>query len=406
MNGDPNSCFVADPADRRRAQMHRAALRFAPVLPLGTLAGCVAVALCLWPVTPPALLATWSNFALLLVTAVWAAGQSLRSRSGRLPAIGAAACRRWLVSSSLAVGVFWGATSLLLFPADSPLHQGLLVLIVANVAALGLPLFALDRITFFTLAAPALLPMALTLLTSPAAAPPATMGSLLLLVFAAYFVVAEIIRKFLEEDDAAHRILYHRATHDSLVDLPNHAEFQRRVHRLESAPAAPYAVVFIDLDHFKDVNDTAGHGAGDCLLRQVGTILRDEKRKTDVAARVGGDEFAILMELCSDHEALRVATAIRRRVSELGIGGGRRVTASIGIACSADAGSARSVLEAADQACYAAKRAGRNRIERSTRRRSRAGVPEAATGGNLSSADSCSLQFKENSDGAACSGVG
>jgi diguanylate cyclase (GGDEF)-like protein len=199
------------------------------------------------------------------------------------------------------------------------------------------------------------------------------MGSLLLLQLIAFAFVAQVAKRMLDADCASQCALYQQATHDSLVGLVNHAEFRRCVSVLDSAPAGPYALVFIDLDHFKEVNDTAGHGAGDRLLAHVGTILREEKRKSDVAARVGGDEFAILMEYCNDREALRVARAVLRRINEFKLeheGWLLHATASIGIACSggdtlsaASAFSARDVLEAADQACYTAKRSGRNRIE-------------------------------------------
>jgi diguanylate cyclase (GGDEF)-like protein len=372
MSGDLNDFPVADPDQWQRARISHGIAKFAPVMPIGTLAGCVAIVVCLWPVTTRALLTSWFNIGLVLVTALWLAGHALHRRRDGALAENARLCRRWLLWSSLAAGAFWGVTSIVLLPAESPVHQSLLAFILVAVTALWLPLFALERATLATLAAPALLPMALILLFPPTAAPLAPMGSLLLLLFAAFLVAARIIKRMLDADYATHRALYHRATHDSLVGLSNHAEFHRCVAVLESAPTGPYAIVFIDLDHFKRINDTAGHGAGDRLLRQVGTILREEKRKTDVAARLGGDEFAVLMELCSDREALRVGASVLRRINSLGLAHGSlcpRMTASIGIACSADgAMTCATVLEAADRACYAAKRAGRNRIELATTR--------------------------------------
>jgi diguanylate cyclase (GGDEF)-like protein len=287
----------------------------------------------------------------------------------------------------------------------------LLALSLAVVAVLWLPLFAIERVTLITLAAPVLLPMALMLLFSPSAAPLAPMGSLLLLLLAAFFVVAKIFGRLLDSDRATQRTLYHQATHDALVGLINQAAFQRCVTALESAPSGPYAVVFIDLDRFKDVNDTLGHAAGDRLLQQVGGILREEKRKADVAARVGGDEFAILMELCSDREAMRVAAAILRRIGELDLrhnGWRLFVSASIGVACrSAESGTILSVVEAADQACYSAKRAGRNRIELARPERSNAHahvVPTAAR--SAESMGSPPRLIREDSDGAAISSLG
>lgn len=340
-------------------------LKHAAVLPVGTLAGSCAVVTALWPVTSSGLLATWFNSALVLVLGHWVAAYFLGRVRGSL-LNDTRIRRRWLIASSLITGIFWGASALILMPAESPLHQLLLAFIVAAVAAFWLPIFALERATLFTLAAPALLPMAFALLLSPPVSPQATMGSLVFLLFGALAIAAHILKTILDADCATERALFHQATHDALVGLANHAEFDHRVAAFDAAPTGPHAIVFIDLDNFKAINDSAGHGTGDEVLRQVGAVLRTEKRKIDVAARVGGDEFALLMEKCSDLEALRVADAILMRISELSIVADEwdvTVTASIGVACSGETNvGTRSVLEAADRACYAAKTAGRNRV--------------------------------------------
>lgn len=340
---------------------------FAPLMPLATFAGCAAVVMTLWPVVPGAALARWFNIGLALTAALSVLAYCMRrahaSAGAHPPAV--PSCRAWLVAASLAAGVFWATTSFVVPPEASPAHLAALALTLAAVTSLWLPLFVVERVTLVTYAVPALLPMALNLLFSPAAAPIAAMGGLLFVVLAALAAAAHMVRNMLDADAATHRALYHRATHDGLVGLANRAEFDRRIELVESAEYGPYAVVFIDIDDFKRVNDTAGHAHGDRVLREVGAILRDEKRRLDVAARIGGDEFAILMALCSDREALRVARAVSRRIAALASSaGGVGVTASIGIACSVPGPpGSTGVVEAADRACYAAKRAGRNRIE-------------------------------------------
>jgi diguanylate cyclase (GGDEF)-like protein len=208
--------------------------------------------------------------------------------------------------------------------------------------------------------------MAFALLTSPTA-PQMTMGSLLLLLIAVLAGVVQATGRIFFADFAARRALYHQATHDSLVGLANRREFHRRVQTLEIMHAQPYALLYIDLDHFKEINDSAGHAAGDELLRRVGNVLRETVRKEDTAARLGGDEFAILMENCGAPEAAQVAATILERINSFALSSGqkrKRVTASIGIACSADlCASPGRLLEAADRACYVAKRSGRNRVE-------------------------------------------
>jgi diguanylate cyclase (GGDEF)-like protein len=165
------------------------------------------------------------------------------------------------------------------------------------------------------------------------------------------------------------RALHHQATHDSLVGLINHGEFLRRLNRLTSASARghqDFSVVFIDLDLFKTVNDSGGHAAGDALLRAIAEILAAHTRSRDTAARVGGDEFALLLESCPGERALEIAEHLRRDIAALKFefeGQSFPVAASIGVAYGQTGlHSSAAVLKAADAACYAAKEAGRNRV--------------------------------------------
>ncbi len=350
-----------------RMRVARGVIAFAPFVPVSTLVACMAIGFGLWSVTPVQTLKFWLVIGLLLVGVqllMWRAlaaeqNEPSAQRVGRT-------VQRWFVFGSLATGLFWGAVGMALFPENSVAHQILLASVLVVVCALWLPVFALRRVAIATVAAPALLPMVLTVLTSPSA-PSVAMGSLLLLVLGALLAIALVSKRVLDADRPMQQVLYHHATHDALVGLVNHAEFHRRLQVMESAFGSFFAVVIIDLDCFKDVNDTAGHEAGDRVLREVGCIVREEMRRTDIGARIGGDEFAVLMSQCTEQEAERVAAAILRRIAGLRLETGStvlRVTASIGIASGVGAmHGARYVLSAADQACYAAKMSGRNRIE-------------------------------------------
>ena len=136
--------------------------------------------------------------------------------------------------------------------------------------------------------------------------------------------------------------LHHQATHDSLVGLVNHGEFQRRLDHVADlckANGAPFALIFIDLDLFKRVNDAGGHAVGDEMLCRIADVLRSTVRKTDIAARVGGDEFAVILESCGKREALRVAQNVLNGIAELTVTESDQefsVGASIGIAYSRD----------------------------------------------------------------------
>lgn len=154
--------------------------------------------------------------------------------------------------------------------------------------------------------------------------------------------------------------------HDFLTGLYNRRRFEQELTR-EAGRVARYeskgAVLMIDLDNFKDVNDAFGHKAGDDLLKGVAGLLRHRVRQTDILARVGGDEFAVLLPEANADEARNVADSIVRTLGQqVAVLGERSIhtTASVGVALFNDL-SAAAVLAFADQAMYEAKQAGRNR---------------------------------------------
>ena len=152
------------------------------------------------------------------------------------------------------------------------------------------------------------------------------------------------------------------ATHDSLTRLANRREFERRLERLLETLRAgdEHALLYMDLDHFKLVNDTHGHAAGDSVLRKVAEIFRDSVRERDTLARLGGDEFALLLEHCPLDLANAHARTLAQALAEQNFscsGTNFRLGVSIGaIAITAGNHTPASVLAAADLACYAAKR--------------------------------------------------
>jgi diguanylate cyclase (GGDEF)-like protein/PAS domain S-box-containing protein len=160
------------------------------------------------------------------------------------------------------------------------------------------------------------------------------------------------------------------ASHDALTGLLNRREFgvrlARTLERIRHAPDSGAALLYMDLDQFKIVNDTCGHAAGDDLLHMLSQVYRVHVRERDTLARIGGDEFALIVDHCTVAEALVVAEKIREatrnfryvcnnRVFHLGV--------SIGlIPIDANAPSVEEALRQADHACYIAKETGRNRI--------------------------------------------
>jgi diguanylate cyclase (GGDEF)-like protein len=165
---------------------------------------------------------------------------------------------------------------------------------------------------------------------------------------------------------AEERIQY-LATHDALTDLPNRLMFNQLLkHAIRSAQRYQrrFALLFIDLDRFKIINDTLGHDAGDQLLQEISVHFQQELRAVDIVARLGGDEFVILIEEVSDVSqiaavAQKILSAARKPVSL--IGQECRVTASIGICIYPDdADDEQSLMKNADIAMYYAKQEGKN----------------------------------------------
>lgn len=155
------------------------------------------------------------------------------------------------------------------------------------------------------------------------------------------------------------------SSHDSLTGLANRAAFEVLLEdACARAEREPFCALFIDLDHFKQVNDTSGHAAGDALLRDVAQVLVQQVRKSDTVARLGGDEFAVLLDRCPLPQAQVIAETLRGAVVSYRLaweGTSHSVGASIGLVPVAGSmATATEVLRAADAACYTAKRQGRN----------------------------------------------
>ncbi|MGH8496352.1 MAG: EAL domain-containing protein [Gammaproteobacteria bacterium] len=165
------------------------------------------------------------------------------------------------------------------------------------------------------------------------------------------------------------RQMSYQATHDALTGLINRREFERRLEEsLQSAHSgdAGHVLCYLDLDRFKVVNDTSGHMAGDSMLREVAALIKDKVRDSDTVARIGGDEFGMLLIGCPLDKARQIADDVcasirdyrfvwRDKIFNVGV--------SIGLVeIGRESGSMDDVLSAADSACYVAKQQGRGRV--------------------------------------------
>jgi diguanylate cyclase (GGDEF)-like protein len=184
---------------------------------------------------------------------------------------------------------------------------------------------------------------------------------LTLLLYALMSIVAVVTA--LRKSDVEHR---GAALLDPLTGMLNRNALDRRVAEIEQQPAGtadPVALIVLDLDHFKAVNDTHGHSAGDTVLRDVASTIRRELRTSDLAYRIGGEEFAVLLPGATLEHASRRAESLRAAIAEHPLAG-NTITASLGV--SGTPAGVRFVWDTiyaqADAALYRAKAEGRNRV--------------------------------------------
>ncbi len=159
------------------------------------------------------------------------------------------------------------------------------------------------------------------------------------------------------------------ASHDPLTRVFNAGAYYRacdqQIHASQRSNQ-PFAVLFIDLDHFKSINDTYGHAVGDDVLRTVAQTLRATVRRSDIVGRIGGEEFSVFLPNTQLHGAQQLAETLRVAIESIHIevdGVRLKITASIGVAAKCfDQETMQAIQQHADQAMYEAKRGGRNRV--------------------------------------------
>ncbi|MBU9673868.1 diguanylate cyclase [Planococcus sp. CP5-4] len=163
------------------------------------------------------------------------------------------------------------------------------------------------------------------------------------------------------------KALEHDSTHDALTGLPNLRLFHEKVRELKYR-GVPMAIVMMDVDHFKNYNDTHGHPAGDGVLRSIGRLMEETARPEDVIARYGGEEFiACFTGVSTEQQAFELAESLRERIESYAFYGadkqpGGRLTVSLGAAISEIEQPLDTLIEQADRALYQSKKTGRNKV--------------------------------------------
>lgn len=164
---------------------------------------------------------------------------------------------------------------------------------------------------------------------------------------------------------AAHEDLEHRASHDAMTGLANRERFLAYLSELKRQSDSGF-LLMIDADHFKQINDLHGHDAGDRALLAVGQAIAGSIRSTDLGARIGGEEFAIVLRGSSVEGAALIAERVRANVENISLftadGSPLTVTVSIGGAAFGPQSRSKEIMREADSQLYLAKRGGRNRV--------------------------------------------
>jgi diguanylate cyclase (GGDEF)-like protein len=177
-----------------------------------------------------------------------------------------------------------------------------------------------------------------------------------------------LIQSLLEKRLAEERLRY-LSNHDPLTDLYNRGYFTEEMERIERGRRFPVSIMMADLDGLKRVNDTLGHAAGDRLIRQAAQLIRHAVRGDDVVARMGGDEFAVILPNTDSDTALKVCDRIRKGEAAFNLeSSGYIIGISIGIATAEQGGSLTETLKHADENMYREKFARKKEVEESAER--------------------------------------
>jgi diguanylate cyclase (GGDEF)-like protein len=279
--------------------------------------------------------------------------------------------RKYWVTLVLSASI-WGGGALAVMPADDLLAQALVMLFTVGMSVSAVSCYSAYRDMTLVSIGLVLLPCTAWLLFQPS---PIQVGmAVSILVFAAFVARAthkmsqalETAFRLTREMEQANSISTRAAQTDELTGLKSRRAFFEHAQRLYNdckTNRLGLCAVMLDMDHFKQINDTYGHQVGDQVLRQMGVVISSSFRATDIHGRLGGEEFAILLPDTSIEVAIRIAEELIQTIGGLMIEPVHGITASLGVA-STEAGhkDLHSLMNNADKALYRAKAFGRNQV--------------------------------------------
>jgi len=355
--------------ERARTEHLRVLLRHSIFVFLGNLVGSVTLAVGLWATARQKLLITWMLVMIVFNVARWLAGR-------RFPTgfIGEAETRRWekrFVASVAISGVLWGAAGGLFYVPDQPEHGLFLALLIVGMCAAATASLSYHRIAYPVFLLPAITPIMLHLISDEKLTANAV-GFVIPFYFTLLYLLSREIYRTAHESILGRINSQYQAMFDHLTGVANRRGFEQAMDRewyRAMRDKHVLSLVIADIDNFKLCNDTHGHEAGDRVLKSVAALLeRHIRRGADLVARIGGEEFAIILPDTDLTGALALAESIRVDVRKLANSYHREipeVTMSFGVSSlvpdsSLDAGL---LFSRADAAVYKAKRKGKDRVE-------------------------------------------
>ncbi|AMS21780.1 diguanylate cyclase [Pseudomonas synxantha] len=279
--------------------------------------------------------------------------------------------RRYWVTLMLSAGI-WGGGALAVMPNDDRVSQVLVMLFTVGMSVSAVSCYSAYR--YMTLGAMALvlLPCTLWLLFQPSSMQVGV--AIAVLVFSTFVVSAtrklsdalEKAFRLTRQMEQAHNISTHAAQTDELTGLKNRRAFFEHAQLLYTQcqqNLQPLCALMLDMDHFKYINDTYGHQAGDQVLRQVGGVISASFRQADVSGRLGGEEFAVLLPNTSLETARTIGEQLIEAIAGLSAEPVQGLTASLGVATTeGNEHDLPGLMNDADQALYRAKSLGRNQV--------------------------------------------
>ena len=279
--------------------------------------------------------------------------------------------RRYWITLVLSASI-WGAGAFALMPTDDRLSQALVMLFTVGMSVSAVSCYSAYRYMTLVSMGLVLLPCTLWLLFQPSSMQVGI--AIAVLVFSTY--VASATRKLsgalekafrlTRQMELAHNISTRVAQTDELTGLMNRRAFFEHAQLLYTQcrhNQQPLCVLMMDMDHFKQINDTYGHQAGDQVLRQIGGVISASFRKADVYGRLGGEEFAVLLPNTSLDTARNIAEDLIKAIAGLAAEPVKGLSASLGVAFThAVDEDLHGLMNSADKALYRAKALGRNQV--------------------------------------------